>query len=860
MDVKKNAESARGRIGALGGALRQFFGAALGRYTEDGGEGGLKKFAAWLGRGLLAAMAAGMLAAGQCAFSTYPLGLALMCAARKYVPFMYAGLVTASLFNRGQAVPLFLTWTFAFLFRIAVGLWISGREREYDTDAEGDADLRRFGIDDEPDGEDGVGASPGVGLISRLCGVGTLFGERTAYRVAAAIGAGALIAAYRAISGGFLYYDALGGVLDLTVTPVLTYIFCGALEPRSEKADTVGEAALYTPRFEAGVLALCFCGVYALREVNILGFSIAAAAALCVTLAVSRSGGMLRGSVAGLICGLACHGIAGITTYSPIFGLAGLAAGLIWQAGAVAATALGTITGMAAAIATCGFSAIAVAAPDLLCGAVIFAPLAHFNLLPEVCAKPEFGGEAANRGAASAAAERAGEETRRRLGDISESLGALSEVFYTVSERLRRPAMSDIGAVCAKSFDSYCEKCSSYKACRAMWKGGAEDGAGALAAVLRRRGHAVEEDVPENIAQRCRCIEPILKNINKNYARLIEDTMGRDRTSVAAADYGALSELIAEEAAVCEEESKCDEEGCERLKDAARRAGFYANNIALYGSRRKNVIAGGVDISRTRLRAAEISSVFGHAAGSALTPPKYSFSGDYVSMSLSTARRFDVTYAKKCRVKEGETLCGDSITAFENKDDYFYSIVSDGMGSGRDAALTSRVTAIILEKMLRGSNARSCALKLANNFIRAKNAGDETFATVDMCEIDLLSGEAVFVKGGAAPSFIIRGGRLFKIASSSMPIGITREMSAEEITAALEDGDVIVMMTDGVAQSFEETMLLCGMLSDNAADAGGGAYIPDPDELLARLMDYASEHGRDDDVSAAIIAVRERKG
>lgn len=235
MDVKKYSDTAKGRIGALGGALRRFFGAALGRYTEDGGEGGLKKFAVWLGRGLLAAMAAGMLAAGQCAFSTYPLGLALMCAARKYVPFMYAGLVTASLFNRGQAIPLFLTWTFAFLFRIAVGLWIAGREREYDSDPESDAD------DAEAD-EDAlfIGLSPGGGLLSRLCGIKTLFSERVAYRVAAAIGAGTLIAAYRSISGGFLYYDALGGVLDLTLTPILTYIFCGALEPRSDKTATAG--------------------------------------------------------------------------------------------------------------------------------------------------------------------------------------------------------------------------------------------------------------------------------------------------------------------------------------------------------------------------------------------------------------------------------------------------------------------------------------------------------------------------------------------------------------------------------------------------------------------------------------------
>ncbi len=48
--------------------------------------------------------------------------------------------------------------------------------------------------------------------------------------------------------------------------------------------------------------------------------------------------------------------------------------------------------------------------------------------------------------------------------------------------------------------------------------------------------------------------------------------------------------------------------------------------------------------------------------------------------------------------KKGEVICGDSIEVFEGDDGYFYSILSDGMGSGRDAAVCSRLGTVFMQK------------------------------------------------------------------------------------------------------------------------------------------------------------------
>ena len=128
------------------------------------------------------------------------------------------------------------------------------------------------------------------------------------------------------------------------------------------------------------------------------------------------------------------------------------------------------------------------------------------------------------------------------------------------------------------------------------------------------------------------------------------------------------------------------------------------------------------------------------------------------------------------------------------------------MGSGREAAMTSRLCGVFLKKMLLAGNSKPVAMEMLNNFIRSKNT--ECFSTVDLLEIDLLNGRASFIKSGAVASYVKRGEQIFRISSNTMPVGITKEINAEEVTFELEDGDVIVMVSDGVGQSKEDTVMV----------------------------------------------------
>ena len=172
------------------------------------------------------------------------------------------------------------------------------------------------------------------------------------------------------------------------------------------------------------------------------------------------------------------------------------------------------------------------------------------------------------------------------------------------------------------------------------------------------------------------------------------------------------------------------------------------------------------------------------------------------------------------------------------------------MGSGRDAALTSSICSVFLSKILTATGKCDISLDMLNGFLRNKGSSSlhECSATVDLLQYDLLTGKAEFYKGGAAPSYILRDGNLFKLRSNSVPLGIIKELGTKKISIDTAEGDIIVMVSDGVTQSREECPWLFDLLKANAKK-----------ESLATLADMivkrAKYEGETDDISVVVMKV-----
>ena len=197
--------------------------------------------------------------------------------------------------------------------------------------------------------------------------------------------------------------------------------------------------------------------------------------------------------------------------------------------------------------------------------------------------------------------------------------------------------------------------------------------------------------------------------------------------------------------------------------------------------------------------------------------------------------------------------CGDHIAIFKSDQAYFYALISDGMGSGTNAAFTSDICAVFLEKMLSAGNRVEISLRMLNSFIRSKNSstGDECSATIDLMELDLLNGQAVFVKNGAPPTYVVRGNTVYKLRSRTFPIGILKDSDIQLLQFRTHPGDVVVMVSDGVTHGNDECPWLIDMLSDPLPE--------NMDSLRTDILRRAIASGSPDDLSAIAIRIEDAR-
>ncbi|WP_026883615.1 stage II sporulation protein E [Clostridium akagii] len=146
----------------------------------------------------------------------------------------------------------------------------------------------------------------------------------------------------------------------------------------------------------------------------------------------------------------------------------------------------------------------------------------------------------------------------------------------------------------------------------------------------------------------------------------------------------------------------------------------------------------------------------------------------------------------------GEKENGDSYSFGKISDENYMIIISDGMGSGANAVHESKATVDLIEKFAVSGLSRATAINCVNSIMTLKFNEDEKFSTVDLCNVDLYSGEVAFTKVGGAASFIKRKDRVEVINSKTLPIGVLDKVDIEIRNKKLKNGDIIVMISDGV--------------------------------------------------------------
>lgn len=169
------------------------------------------------------------------------------------------------------------------------------------------------------------------------------------------------------------------------------------------------------------------------------------------------------------------------------------------------------------------------------------------------------------------------------------------------------------------------------------------------------------------------------------------------------------------------------------------------------------------------------------------------------SISFYSEDKYKMTIGTAKAIKNKSEISGDNILQIKLRDGKYLIAISDGMGSGKEANYSSKTALIMLENLLKSGFNKEESLQLINTSIL--NTQQEIFATLDISIIDLYSGTIEFIKSGAAPTYIKNKKQVQLIKSISLPTGIINNVSLTTYDKDIENGEILVMCSDGIIDS-----------------------------------------------------------
>lgn len=218
--------------------------------------------------------------------------------------------------------------------------------------------------------------------------------------------------------------------------------------------------------------------------------------------------------------------------------------------------------------------------------------------------------------------------------------------------------------------------------------------------------------------------------------------------------------------------------------------------------------------------------------------------------------KFHVLTGVAKATKETEKISGDNYAFFETNMGNLTVVLSDGMGSGEKANNDSTMVVELMQKFLEAGFQMEIAIQMINSALLA-GGENSNMSTLDLCSMDLYSGECHFVKVGSASSYIKRQHLVDRISSGNLPMGVFKKPDIEAVGRTLMDGDYIVMVSDGILDALSQ-----GIGEDMLSELIGNTNLENPGEMANAILNFCIHQSRGrvrDDMTVLVIGIWKRQ-
>lgn len=401
------------------------------------------------------------------------------------------------------------------------------------------------------------------------------------------------------------------------------------------------------------------------------------------------------------------------------------------------------------------------------------------------------------------------ELTEEKLVGFSDAFQALAKTFVQEGGQKDKGELTRLVDTIA---EKVCQGCGLVPYC---WEGELYQTYSTTFSALSRceeRGYVTLRELPFSFQQSCVKAEAFVQAVNESYEGYRRDCMWSSRLTecreLVGQQLAAVSEIMLTLSGQMELHCIFLEGTEEKLFTALEKSGLRAQKVVVTeekNGRGKQVrltmgACGGKGVCRDK-----ILPIVRKTLGCPMVLHKEGVcscdtAGWSCTLHFSEEPAFAITTAAVFSPAAEGTPVGDAAAFLQTENGSMLLAVSDGMGTGERAAKESRTAIELLEQFTEAGFDRELAVRMINSALLLRR-GEETYATLDICHVDLFSGHAQFIKLGAAASYIRRGNRVISLRSATLPAGILKQVMIEKNEMHLKDGDMIIMVTDGVTDA-----------------------------------------------------------
>lgn len=459
------------------------------------------------------------------------------------------------------------------------------------------------------------------------------------------------------------------------------------------------------------------------------------------------------------------------------------------------------ITGAILFITTPMLSAIGVLGPIFVCGGfIILIPQTTYRLIDALLNTEEV-----KPGTSRDYAIKIRKVMVDRLNDFSEAHRQLANHFSDLIMNKETSTVSEATEIAACMTETACSGCSRFDYC---WNKQSDKLISAIieiSKILDQYGMINQQHMPKAFLSVCQYPEEMCDWINDAYLQYkIEEEWSetvQNYRRLTVKQLIGISDAAAQLAKKIRKEFKILPEWEDHIKRELQKKKIKAKQVTVVKQEdncKVIMILEESIIEQVNEKSAQIEEVVSHSIDSPMKIKKINiYPKGTCEVELKSSTMFDVVCAV---IREPKTVlgeCGDNYSNTEINGNKYLMCISDGMGSGLQAAQESETVVSLIEDFMQAGYDIDLTIDTINSILSVRRE-QESFATADICEIDLQTGFASIIKVGAVPTFIKRRKGVEMINMTNLPIGILEYVDMEKVDVKLNIDDMIIMMSDGI--------------------------------------------------------------